>query len=154
MSCSDFVAAALVALFAATPAHAVLGGAVETVDADAARMAGVRRVAAGPQANVRVHSIVRADGSAVHEYVSASGVVFAIAWHTRFKPDLAALLGAQAPAYAAAARRALAAPGIRRHVALEEGDLVVHATAHLNAFAGRAYLKSLLPAGTPPDAIR
>ena len=147
-------AAIALALFVSMPAHAVLGGTVTSIDADQARVAGARRLAAGPQANVRVHSIVRNDGSAIDEYVSASGVVFAISWHTRFKPDLDALLGAHAPAYAVAARRAMVAPGIRRHVVLQEGDLVVDATAHLNAFVGRAYLRSMLPAGMPLDAIR
>ena len=147
-------AVATLAWALSSPAHAALGGTVDTIDADQARLSGARRNAAAAQPGVRVHSIVRADGSAVHEYVSASGVVFAISWHTRFKPDLDALLGAHAPAYAAAARRAMAAPGVRRHVTLEEGDLVVQATAHLNAFVGTAYLKSMLPAGMPRDAIR
>jgi hypothetical protein len=143
------------ALLTAAPAHAVLGGTVATIDADQARIAGTRRLAASAQASsMQVHSLVRDDGSAVHEFVSGAGVVFAISWHTRFKPDLGALLGVHAPAYAAAARRAMAAPGIRRRVAVEEGDLVVEASGHLNAFVGRAYLKSMLPAGISADAIR
>ena len=147
-------AAALVASACATPALAVLGGSVASIDADSARLAGRRQTMAQAQGSVRIDAIVRHDGSVVREYVSGEGVVFAVAWNTRLKPDLAALLGAHAEAYGKAARRAMASPGIRRQVVLEEGDLVVHATSHLNAFTGRAWLKSMLPAGVPPDAIR
>jgi hypothetical protein len=138
----------------ATPAAAVLGERESSIDADQARLAGVRRVAALAQHPVQVHSVLRADGSAVHQYVGADGIVFAIAWNTRVKPDLQTLLGSQAGLYDEAARRAMARPGIRHHALLEQGDLVVESSAHLNAFVGRAYLKSRLPGGMTPDAIR
>jgi hypothetical protein len=137
-----------------TPAHAVLGERVASVDADQERFAGTRQVAALPQLGVQVHSVLRADGSGVHEYVGSDGIVFAITWHTRVKPDLRPLLGSHAGAYEEAARRASATPGIRHHAVLEQADLVVEASGHLNAFVGRAYLKSRMPSGMSPDAIR
>ena len=45
-------------------------------------------------------------------------------------------------------------PGIRHHAVLEQDDLVVESSAHLNAFVGRAYLKSRVPGGMSIDAIR
>ena len=146
--------AGVLACLLAAPAHAVLGESVASIDADQVRLSGARRSTALAQAAVQVHSLVRADGSAVHEYVGADGTVFAIAWHMRVKPDLRALLGRHADAYDQAARRALATAGVRHHALLEEGDLVVESSAHLNAFAGRAYLKSRLPSALPADAIR
>ena len=95
-----------------------------------------------------------ADGSSIREFVTPSGVVFAVAWSTRFKPDLEALLGAHATTYATAASEALRLPGIRRHVELRRGDLVVRSTAHLNAYVGTAWLQSLVPQGVGVDALR
>ena len=138
----------------AAPAHAVLGERTASIDADQVRLAGTRRVATLAPLAVQVHSVLRADGSAVHQYVAADGIVFAIVWHTRVKPDLQALLGSHAGAYEQAARRAMATPGIRHHAVLEQDDLVVESSAHLNAFVGRAYLKSRVPGGMSTDAIR
>ena len=138
----------------ALPAHAVLGGDVSTVAADQTRLRGARHAAVIAGASLRTHEITMADGSSIREFVTPSGIVFAVAWSTRFKPDLEALFGAHAPAYAAAASEALRTPGIRRHVELRRGDLVVHSTAHLNVYVGRAWLQSLVPQGVDVDALR
>lgn len=146
------LAASLV--LAALPTHAVLGGDVATVADDQARLRGARRTAAGASETVRTYEITMADGSSIREFVTPSGVVFAVAWSTRFKPDLEALLGAHATTYATAASEALRLPGIRRHVELRRGDLVVRSTAHLNAYVGTAWLQSLVPQGVGVDALR
>jgi hypothetical protein len=80
--------------------------------------------------------------------------VFAVAWSTRLKPRLPELLGNYAPAYSAAAARAAAKAGIQRHVVLQQDDLVVRATSHLNSHVGIAYLRSQLPEGVSVDALR
>ncbi len=95
-----------------------------------------------------------ADGSSIREFISPDGIVFAVSWSTRFKPNLESLLGTHAAGYAAAASEAMRTPGIRRNVALQRGDLVVHSTTHLNAFVGRAYLRSLVPQGIGADELR
>jgi hypothetical protein len=77
-----------------------------------------------------------------------------VAWSTRFKPRLDQLLGTHAGPYAAAARQALATPGIHQRFELDQDDLVVHASAHLNAHVGVAYLRSLVPAGVRIDDLR
>jgi hypothetical protein len=64
------------------------------------------------------------------------------------------LLGSHAPAFAAAARDAMKTPGLRRHVVLQRDDLVVRSSGHLNAFTGRAYLRSRVPTNVDVDAIR
>lgn len=141
-------------LLVALPAHAVLGGDVSSIAADQARLRGARRPVTIASVSTQTHQITMADGSSIREFVTPSGVVFAVAWSTRFKPDLVALLGAHAPAYAAAASAAMRAPGIRRQVELRRGDLVVHSTAHLNAYTGKAWLQSLVPQGVGVDALR
>jgi hypothetical protein len=147
-------AAGLLASLTAPPAAwAVLGESLASVQLDQQRMAGQRSLAigAGPQ----VQLITLAGGSTIRQYLTSSGVVYAVAWNTRFKPRLDQLLGAHFPAYAEAARRSMQArPGIVHHAVLQQDDLVVETTAHLNAHVGRAYLRSLLPVGEPLDAIR
>jgi hypothetical protein len=145
--------AATAALAAPLLAHAVLGEGLASVAADSQRMGGQRRLAVtGGQ---QVHSIALADGSTIRQFVAPSGVVYAVAWNTRYKPRLDQLLGAYFPAYVQAGRRALQLqPGIRHHAVLQQGDLVVESSAHLNAHVGRAYLRSLLPAQAAIDAIR
>lgn len=141
-------------LFAALPARAVLGGDVSTIDDDQARLRGTRRAAAVANLAMRTHEITLADGSSIREFVTPAGRVFAVAWSTRFKPDLVSLLGAHADTYATAASEALRQPGIRHHVELRRGDLVVQSTAHLNAHVGTAWLQSLVPQGVGVDALR
>jgi len=145
----------LLALAVALPgaAGAALGEPLASVQGE-----GIRMAAAVRQTNAfgaRVHLLQLADGSVVRQYSGADGRVFAVAWNTRTKPRLDELLGAHFENYADAARQAQQQrPGARHSVAIRQGDLVVEATAHANAFVGRAYLRSLLPAGQPADAWR
>jgi hypothetical protein len=150
------VASALAAslILAAWPAHAVLGGDASTVAADHARMRGLRHSATIASVAMNTHEIAMADGSSVREFVGPDGIVFAVAWSTRFKPDLEALLGTHAGTYAAAASDAMRTPGIRRRIELARGDLVVRSSAHLNAYVGTAWLRSLVPRGVDVDALR
>ncbi|MGZ5653016.1 MAG: DUF2844 domain-containing protein [Caldimonas sp.] len=141
-------------MLAAPPARAVLGGDVATIADDHARLQGTRHQAVALSGQVRSHEIALADGSSIREFVTPSGIVFAVAWSTRFKPNLEALLGQHAAGYAAAASEAMRAPGIRRHAELRRGDLVVQSTAHLNSYVGKAWLQSLVPEGVHVDALR
>ena len=141
-------------LLAVPAAQAVLGGDVSTVHDDETRLKGAPVKATALRAQVRSHEITLADGSSIREFVTPPGVVFAVAWSTRFKPDLASLLGAHAAGYSAAAADAMRAPGIKRQVVLQRGDLAVHSTTHLNVFVGKAYLRSLVPPGMSIDELR
>jgi|WetSurMetagenome_2_1015567.scaffolds.fasta_scaffold13434_3 hypothetical protein len=149
------VTLAALALIAGLPSSALaaLGDDAASVQVDQMRSAGSRRQVAGFA--MQVHTITAADGSTIREYVSPAGRVFALSWNTHYKPRLDQLLGAQFATYAQAGRRAMRArPGVVHAAVLRSGDLVVESSAHLNAFVGRAYLRSLLPAGTSIDAIR
>jgi len=147
---------AVAGVLAAPAAQAVLGGDAASVHEDQVRMKGVRRqtLALSAQTPVQVHDIALADGSGIREYVAPNGIVFAVSWRTRFKPNLASLLGQYAASYSAAASEAMKAPGIKRNVVLQRDDLVVHATAHLNSFAGMAYARSLVPVGVNVNELR
>lgn len=149
-----FVALMTVAVLAAAPAaHAVLDGDLASVQADGLRLRATRVQRAGLA--MQVHELRLPDGGTVRQYADASGRVFAVAWHTRGKPRLDALLGTHFAAYAEAGRRAQAQrAGVRHAAQAEAGDLVVQSQAHLQAHVGRAWLKSRLPAGVNADALR
>ncbi len=150
---SPLAAAALMAgALAPLPARAVLGEAVASVQADQIRLAG--RHSQSVSLGYEIHEITMTDGSRIREFVSPSGIVFAVAWNTRFKPDLAALLGRYHADYTAAAHDAMKRPGIRRDVTLRHGDIVVHSMGHLNAFVGTAYVASMMPSGTTANVVR
>jgi hypothetical protein len=144
---------AILLLVAGNGARATLGDPVATIDADRVQLKGEHRVVQSSTARFQVHVITLADGSSIREFANADGIVFAVAWSTRLKPRLDALLGAQAGRYAAAASAAMATPGVRHGVSLSSGDLVVQASAHLNAHVGIAYLRSLVPEGVRIDEL-
>lgn len=141
----------VLAAAAAAPARAALGEPASSVAADEARLSATRR-----QVEVRAtHQVERlvSDARTVREYVSPSGVVFAVAWDGVSPPDLDAVLGAYAPPV----RRALAAQPGGPHGAprrLEAAGAVVETWGHMRAAHGRAYVPALVPPGVTVDEIR
>jgi hypothetical protein len=91
-----------------------------------------------------VHSITTASKGLIREYVSRTGIVFAVTWRGPTPPNLRQLFGAYfEPFQKAAAARLL--PGNHRQLRLDQSDFVVQVTGRLRAFAGRAYVPSLIP---------
>lgn len=140
-------------LLAALPAQAVLGEDIASVQADQLRLQAARRASATLDGAVQVLTL--ADGSTIRQYVDSQGRVYAVAWNTRTKPRLDQLLGTHFAGYVEGARQQQRLrAGAHHHAVVEQGDLVVQASAHLNAHSGRAWLRSLLPSTTARDAIR
>jgi hypothetical protein len=139
-------------LVLASDAHAVLGGGEETVRADQIRFGGERRQTAGSQ--VRTHEISLPDGSTLKEYVNAAGVVFAVSWRTRLKPDLHALLGSSYPAPVVGSGAPAGVASARMQQVTRQPQLVIHQGGRMNAFAGLAYVPALVPQGFNADAFR
>jgi hypothetical protein len=143
---------AMAALLFTGAAQAVLGGAEDSVQADQIRLHGVRHERRDWQ--MATHEIRLGDGSGIKQYVNAAGVVFAVSWRTRLKPDLAALLGAQSGAYAASLTAPSGIGAAKHRQSVRRADLVLHQFGRQNAFAGLAYVPSLVPAGVDADALR
>ncbi len=146
-------AGVFVVLLAAAPAWAVLGGGVADVQGEQLRMRATRAVASTLQPG-SVHELRLADGSSIRQFINAQGIVYAVAWSTRTKPDFTQLLGRYAADFDAGAAVALRTPGIKRSIAIDQGDLVLQSGGRLGAFVGKAWLKSQLPVGTSANAIR
>jgi len=135
---------------AVSPAsRAALGGTLDTVTDDEARMHAARTITG--RAGYEVHELVLASGTVVREFVAPSGIVFGVAWQGPFKPDLSQLLGGYFPRLATAAK---GQHGDHRMLRLNVDDLVIESGGRMRAFAGRAFVPQLLPAQVPAGDIR
>jgi Protein of unknown function (DUF2844) len=135
---------ALVLIVGLSPpiASATLGEPEITVQTDVARAhASIKSQA---RASYKVHEIQLPSGTVMREFVAANGNVFAVTWQGPTRPDLRQALGQYFDAYASVPRSKMAD---RRHVQIQQGDLVVEAGGHMRALSGRAYLLSAVPSG-------
>ena len=135
--------------WAAPPARAALGDTIASVSTDTARLRAVLRVSGG--ANYSVHELTTAEGTAIREFVTPAGTVFAVAWRGPFKPDLRLLLGGYFDLYARAPR---STGSTRTQLAVDQPALVVRAGGHMRAFSGVAWVPTLVPAGVVPGELQ
>ena len=138
-------ALAFLVLLTLNPAWAGLGDFESSIQEEKVKMHARHSVAVMP--HYSVHDLQNSDGAHIQQYVGSDGRVFAVVWHTLFKPDLSSILGGSYPAYAQSARESARKGGIQRRFRHESLDLVVQATAHLNVFSGYAFRQSMLPSG-------
>jgi hypothetical protein len=143
------VSIALVMLALPFSASATLGESSTSTEVDRASMKATLRML--PAVKYTVHEIQTPSGTAVREYVSSAGTVFAVAWQGPVIPDLRQALGIYFDRYTEAAKGKHAG---HRHLAIREPDLVVQSNGHMRAFSGRAYLPQLLPQGVTVEEIR
>ena len=129
-------------------ANATLGENFQSTETDRASMMASMRML--PATNFTIHELQAPSGTRVREYVSASGVVFAIAWRGPALPDLKQALGRYFDRYVSGDNR----QGGLHHRAVNDSDLVVQSSGHMRMFTGRAYVPQLLPAGVTVDQIQ
>src|ERR1700734_272292 len=102
-SCSRWLvmAVAITALMGfSLPASASLGGRASSVESDRAQMNASHQVM--QHDTYEVHEMQEPGGTVVDEYVSATGTVFAVAWHGQFPPPMQQILGTYFEQYSAA----------------------------------------------------
>jgi hypothetical protein len=137
-------------LVLALPAFAALGGDETSIQTDQAQMHASLRTTT-TTTTYSVHELQAPTGHLVREYLSPSGTVFGVAWQGPTKPDLKQLLGSHFDEL----QQATPAARVRRGpVVIRQPGLVFEMGGHPRAFAGRAYVPELLPAGVQADAIR
>jgi hypothetical protein len=150
--CSALIARLLTGMMLATGvAEASLGGNVASVQADAVALGGVVRTST--LVGYDVQQIDVPGGLSVREFVGRDGIVFGVSWSGPAPADLPQLLGGYVAEYTSGAAAA-ARPGLRRGVRIDQPDLFVETGGHLRAYAGRAFLPALVPAGVAPADIR
>jgi hypothetical protein len=131
------------------PVVAALGAPYDSIATDQARLEASMKVT--PRSLYEVHELTLASGTHVREYASNGGTVFAVAWSGPTMPNLQQTLGGYFADYKAAAR---AKHGGHNHLAVRQDNLVIQASGHMRAFAGRAYLPQAIPPGVSIDELR
>ena len=105
-----------------------------------------------PGTDFSIHELTLPSGTAVREYVSADGRVFAVAWRGPTLPDLKQIFGEDN------LRTFLAAPPEhhvpRKSRSVRQPGLVVHSAGSGRFFTGFAYIPSLKPSAVREEDIR
>lgn len=145
------LAFSITSFFTVRPVWASLGGTADSVESDRKAFSAVS--GAAYEKNGYTVREIDYDGNAVREYISSSGVVFAVAWNGLRHPDLAPLLGSYAGQYNAALQNTVRQPG-SRHLAVKAAGVVVEKWGHVRNLQGRAYVPDLIPPGVNIDEIK
>ncbi len=95
---------------------------------------------------------IESDSTLVREYVSPSGIVFAIAWNGLVHPDLTKLLGSYAGEYERALQQT-PREWDRRRLVVKTNRVVVEKWGHMRNLQGRAYVPALIPPEVSVDEI-
>jgi hypothetical protein len=136
-------AAMLIAVLIPHVASATLGEPEITVQSDIAQARAALKFSQD-RTGYRVHEIQLPSGTVMREFVAPNGNVFAVAWQGPTRPDLRQALGQYFDAFASVPRSKFSD---RRHVQIQQGDLVLQSDGHMRALSGRAYLVSAIPSG-------
>lgn len=132
-------------------AAAVLGESIDSIESDRRVLSAVRG-ATMVSDGYTVHE-VGSGTTAVREYVSSSGIVFAIAWNGLTHPDLTLLLGTYAGEYENALERTPRKRG-QKALRVQADRVIVEKWGRMRNLQGRAYAPHLFPPGVSIDAIR
>jgi len=100
-----------------------------------------------------VHTLSK-NGLTLREFVDTSGNIFALAWNGNAHPDLSQLLGTYLSDYKVALQNSAPTPGQRRFGVLQGQKVTVERSGLMGKSRGRAYVRSLIPAGVSLDEIQ
>ena len=148
------VGVVLLAGEATAPAKAGLGDTLASVQSDRISMKGQLRERSG--AGYSVEEITAASGTVIREYVSSSGIVFAVSWNGPAMPNLPQTFGSYFAQYqdAVQAQRAKGMPDRgHNHLQIHTSSLIVHAGGHMRQYFGFAYVPSLMPQNLSPSDL-
>jgi hypothetical protein len=147
----------LVFYFAAFPlatvqrAQATLGESVDSVASDRKAFSAVQH-ATMTRNGITIQEF-KSEANFVREYISSSGVVFAVAWNGLSHPDLTSLLGTYVGEYQQALRDTAIQKG-KRYLQVKANRVIVEKWGHMRNMQGRAYIPSLIPSGVSIDEIK
>jgi len=127
------LASSIASLFMVRPGDATLGGSADSVESDRIALS-AGRGATTVQNGYTVQEI-NYGGTTVREYVSSSGVIFAVAWNGIRHPDLAALLGSYTDQYQRMLQNTPRQPGVK-HLSVRTDGVVVEKWGHVRDIGG------------------
>ena len=111
-----------------------------------ASVSGVKILASPRPSAYTVHASALESGTAIQEYATPAGVVFAVQWRGPVLPDLDDLLGTYFATFRAEAQKSRAAGRRGSPMTLTTDALMVNSTGRMRNFAGWAYAPELVPA--------
>ncbi|WP_035057465.1 DUF2844 domain-containing protein [Andreprevotia chitinilytica] len=132
------------------PCWATLGQQASPVQGSARVLSSAGSTATGSAAPYSVQETQTSSGQIIREYLSSTGVVFAVTWQGPTRPDMQQLLGSYFPSFANANQL----PHRRGPVRLQQSGLVLQSGGHMGALSGRAYVPQLVPQGVDPETLR
>lgn len=132
-------ACACVAWIVSPVSYAALGGNDASVRADGVAWQAPAEITRAAHFSVMTHTT--AEGVRVRQFLSPTGLVFAVAWEGPVLPDMERLLGSFFPLY----QNALLPR--TRSVRVNTPALSLESGGMMRAFVGRAYLPDQLPSG-------
>jgi len=130
----------------APPCLAALGGDAASLQKEQDAFNGSFALARGSLFSV--YSLMTPTGVRIREYVSVSGLVFAVAWDGPVLPDLELLLGSSYPSYLQGLRQR------SRGVHIQTSALVLESAGMMRAFVGKAFLPDAMPANLSAQDIQ
>jgi hypothetical protein len=145
------VCLATLVLVTAQVARATLDGFADSVESDR-KVLSAARMSPASHDHYTVQEI-QIETTLVREYVSLSGVVFAVAWNGLVHPDLTQLLGPYAGDYEEALQQTPRKYD-RNRLEVKANRVVVEKWGHMRNLQGRAYVPDLIPPGVSIDEIR
>ena len=130
----------------ASASHAALGGLPEQFNTVASA------TVSSAVSNYVTRDTTLATGTRVREYISGSGMVFAVTWEGPVLPNLKALLGKYFDNMVAESARTPRAG--RSHLSVNLPEVVINSGGHMRAFEGSAWIPAEFPAGFTVDDVR
>lgn len=129
-------------------AFAALGGPpLAQSPSKASALRELKSVSAGATPGYTTQVVELISGTIVHEFVSASGVVFAVNWLGPVLPDFGTVLGSSIDVFNSEAHLARTSGKRGGALGVQSQGLVVLSAGHMRSFHGYAYLEALVPAG-------
>ncbi|OPY68528.1 MAG: hypothetical protein A4E57_01708 [Syntrophorhabdaceae bacterium PtaU1.Bin034] len=146
-----FVFLAFAVLLESKSSRATLGEPVQSIESDKKALSATR--SAKTEHNGYTVQEIQSGATFVRQYVSPSGIVFAIAWNGLVHPDLTQLLGPYFKEYQIALEQTPRRQGSKR-LKVKTNGVVVEKWGHIRNLEGRAYAPELIPAGVSIDEIK
>ena len=139
-----------ISLLGSPRARATLGEGADSIANDGKALSAAKS-ATTTRAKYQIQ-VLTSDANVVREYLTPSGIVFAVAWNGLVHPDLTTLLGSYAEEYRHAKQQLPRRHG-QKSMRVQGDQVVVETWGHMRNLQGRAYLPAMIPAGVDVNEI-
>ena len=136
-------------LLHAVTGHAALGGLPDAFNTEGTKVVASMSSAVS---NYVVRDTTLSTGTHVREYLSGSGIVFAVTWEGPVLPDMKSLLGRHFDTLVAESAKTPKAG--RSRMDIDHPEVVINSGGHMRAYEGSAWIPAQFPTGFTADDVR